>query len=48
MLVQKMDVGDGSSGPMIKIKVSHGLCHYDIAVPAQSTFGNLLSLINCA
>ena len=49
MLVQKMGgAGDGSSRPMIKIKVSHGLCHYDIAVPAQSTFGNYLSLINCA
>lgn len=44
MLVQKMDVGDGSSGPMIKIKVSHGSCHYDTDVPAQSTFGKHLSL----
>ncbi|KAB5520589.1 hypothetical protein DKX38_024908 [Salix brachista] len=46
MLVQKMGgVGDGSSRPMIKIKVSHGLCHYDIAVPAQSTFGDLKKVL---
>ena len=44
MLVQKRDVGVGSSGPMIKIKVSHGSCHYDTDVPAQSTFGKHLSL----
>lgn len=42
MLVQKRDVGDDPSGPMIKIKVSHGSYHYDITVPAQSTFGNHL------
>ncbi|XVE79838.1 hypothetical protein DITRI_Ditri14bG0088700 [Diplodiscus trichospermus] len=41
MLVQKRNVGDASSGPMIKIKVSHGSYHHDIAVPAQSTFGDL-------
>lgn len=43
MLVQKRDVGDASSGtgPMIKIKVSHGSYHHDIIVPAQSTFGDL-------
>lgn len=42
MLVQKRNPGrgDASSGPMIKIKVSHGAYHHDIAVPAQSTFGN--------
>ncbi|KAK6234603.1 hypothetical protein SCA6_009940 [Theobroma cacao] len=39
MLVQKRNVGDVSSGPMIKIKVSHGSYHHDITVPAQSTFG---------
>ncbi|TYH07482.1 hypothetical protein ES288_A08G236900v1 [Gossypium darwinii] len=41
MLVQKRDMGDASSGPMIKIKVSHGAFHHDITVPAQSTFGDL-------
>ncbi|EOY34551.1 hypothetical protein QUC31_018398 [Theobroma cacao] len=41
MLVQKRNVGDVSSGPMIKIKVSHGSYHHDITVPAQSTFGDL-------
>ncbi|XVF68479.1 hypothetical protein PTKIN_Ptkin11bG0006100 [Pterospermum kingtungense] len=41
MLVQKRNSGDASSGPMIKIKVSHGAYHHDIAVPAQSTFGDL-------
>ncbi|XP_075634072.1 BAG family molecular chaperone regulator 4-like [Castanea sativa] len=41
MLVQKRDAGDASSGPMIKIKVSHGSYHHDITVPAQSTFGDL-------
>jgi hypothetical protein len=40
MLVQKRDIGDASSGTMIKIKVSHGSYHHDITVPAQSTFGN--------
>ncbi|PON74001.1 Molecular chaperone regulator [Trema orientale] len=41
MLVQKRDFGDASSGPMIKIKVSHGSYHHDITVPAQYTFGDL-------
>ncbi|CAK7330507.1 unnamed protein product [Dovyalis caffra] len=45
MLVQKRDVGVGSSGPMIKIKVSHGSCHYDIGVPAQSSFGDLKKVL---
>ena len=40
MLVQKRDIGDASSGLMIKIKVSHGSYHHDITVPAQYTFGN--------
>ncbi len=40
MLVQKRDAGEASSGPMIKIKVSHGSYHHNITVPAQSTFGN--------
>ncbi|KAJ0083375.1 hypothetical protein Patl1_31060 [Pistacia atlantica] len=41
MLVQKRDVGDGSSRAMIKIKVSYGSYHHDLTVPAQSTFGDL-------
>ncbi|XVE58999.1 hypothetical protein DITRI_Ditri05aG0009200 [Diplodiscus trichospermus] len=41
MLVQKRNMGDASSGPMIKIKVSHGSYHHEIHVPAQSTFGDL-------
>ncbi|XWS53356.1 hypothetical protein CRYUN_Cryun11dG0150300 [Craigia yunnanensis] len=45
MLVQKRNVGDASSGPMIKIKVSHGSYHHDIDVPAQSTFGDLKRVI---
>ncbi|MBA0737377.1 hypothetical protein Gogos_010845 [Gossypium gossypioides] len=45
MLVQKRDMGDASSGPMIKIKVSHGSFHHDITVPAQSTFGELKKVL---
>ncbi|PPR88187.1 hypothetical protein GOBAR_AA32512 [Gossypium barbadense] len=45
MLVQKRDMGDASSGPMIKIKVSHGAFHHDITVPAQSTFGDLKKVL---
>ncbi|MBA0774579.1 hypothetical protein Gotri_009780, partial [Gossypium trilobum] len=41
MLVQKRNMADAASAPMIKIKVSHGSYHRDIAVPAQSTFGDL-------
>ncbi|CAL8998948.1 PREDICTED: BAG family molecular chaperone regulator 4-like [Prunus mume] len=41
MLVQKRDIGDASSGPMIKIKVSHGSYYHDVIVHAQSTFGDL-------
>lgn len=44
MLVQKRDIGDASSGHVIKIKVSHGSYHHDITVPAQSTFGSFLPL----
>ncbi|XP_021638981.1 BAG family molecular chaperone regulator 4 isoform X2 [Hevea brasiliensis] len=39
MLVQKREVEGDPSGPMIKIKISHGSYHYEITVPAQSTFG---------
>uniref|UniRef100_A0A5B6YY12 BAG family molecular chaperone regulator 4 n=1 Tax=Davidia involucrata TaxID=16924 RepID=A0A5B6YY12_DAVIN len=49
MLVQKRGVGSGSaaatSGPMIKIKVSHGSYHHDVTVPAQSTFGDLKKVL---
>ncbi|KAE8656873.1 BCL-2-associated athanoprotein 4 isoform 2 [Hibiscus syriacus] len=45
MLVQKRNMGDASSAPMIKIKVSHGSYHHDIALPAQSTFGDLKRVI---
>ncbi|MBA0827114.1 hypothetical protein Goarm_011914 [Gossypium armourianum] len=45
MLVQKRDMGDASSGPIIKIKVSHGSFHHDITVPAQSTFGDLKKVL---
>ncbi|GLT26843.1 hypothetical protein SLA2020_018840 [Shorea laevis] len=41
MLVQKRDPGDAASGPMIKIKVSYDSYHHDIAISAQSTFGDL-------
>ncbi|KAF3454889.1 hypothetical protein FNV43_RR05337 [Rhamnella rubrinervis] len=41
MLVQKRDIGDASSGHIIKIKVSHGSYHHDITVSSQSTFGDL-------
>ncbi|KAF9592053.1 hypothetical protein IFM89_011803 [Coptis chinensis] len=45
MLVQKRIDGVGASGPMIKIKVSHGSYQHEINVPAQSTFGDLKRLL---
>lgn len=42
MLVQKRDIGDASSGPMIKIKVSHDSYYHDVIVHSRSTFGNHL------
>ncbi|XP_020537492.1 BAG family molecular chaperone regulator 4 isoform X2 [Jatropha curcas] len=45
MLVQKREVGDDPFGPMIKIKVSHYSYHYEITVPAQSTFGDLKKVL---
>ncbi|XP_062015801.1 BAG family molecular chaperone regulator 4-like isoform X2 [Rosa rugosa] len=39
MLVQKRDTGDASSGPMIKIKVSHDSYYHDVTVHCRSTFG---------
>ncbi|KAA3489501.1 BAG family molecular chaperone regulator 4 [Gossypium australe] len=44
MLVQKRNMADAASAPMIKIKVSHGSYHRDIVVPAQSTFGNRFNI----
>ncbi|KAF7833789.1 BAG family molecular chaperone regulator 4-like [Senna tora] len=44
MLVQKrhpLHPSSSSSSAMINIKVSYGSHHHDIAVPAQSTFGDL-------
>lgn len=41
MLVQKRDIGDASSGPMIKIKVSHDSYYHDVIVHSRSTFGDL-------
>lgn len=45
MLVQKRDDGAEASGPMIKIKVSHGSYQHDISVPAQATFGDLKRIL---
>ncbi|KAF5175815.1 Bag family molecular chaperone regulator [Thalictrum thalictroides] len=45
MLVQKRIDGVGASGPIIKIKVSHGSYQHEINVPAQSTFGDLKKLL---
>lgn len=45
MLVQKRVDGALSSGPMIKIKVSHGSYQHEINIPAQSTFGDLKRLL---
>lgn len=55
MLVQMRDDADAgtggagagaasSRGPMIKIKVSHGPAHYELSVPAHSTFGIIFFL----
>ncbi|XP_059297714.1 BAG family molecular chaperone regulator 4-like [Lycium ferocissimum] len=33
------------AGPMIKIKVSYDSCYHDIIVPAESTFGNLKTIL---
>lgn len=40
MLVQKRDPDAAvATGPLIKIKVSHGLFGHDVSVPAHATFG---------
>ncbi|XP_057954583.1 BAG family molecular chaperone regulator 4-like [Malania oleifera] len=49
MLVQKRNdigaVSSSSSGPMIKVKVSHGSYHHDVTVPAQASFGDLKMIL---
>ncbi|KAL5720973.1 hypothetical protein ACHQM5_013588 [Ranunculus cassubicifolius] len=45
MLVQKRLDQVGASGPLIKIKVSHGSYQYEISLPSQSTFGSLKRLL---
>ncbi|OVA02752.1 Ubiquitin domain [Macleaya cordata] len=45
MLVQKRDDGVGTSGPMIKLRVSHGSYQHEISVPAQATFGDVKRLL---
>ncbi|XP_062015800.1 BAG family molecular chaperone regulator 4-like isoform X1 [Rosa rugosa] len=45
MLVQKRDTGDASSGPMIKIKVSHDSYYHDVTVHCRSTFGDLKRIL---
>ncbi|GMN40390.1 hypothetical protein TIFTF001_009616 [Ficus carica] len=56
MLVQMRDDADAgtggagagaasSRGPMIKIKVSHGPAHYELSVPAHSTFGDVKKVL---
>lgn len=41
MVVQKRDPDAVAvvQGPMIKVKVSHGLFSHDVTIPAQATFG---------
>lgn len=46
MLVQKRDPDAAvATGPLVKIKVSHGLFGHDVSVPAHSTFGDLKRLL---
>ncbi|XP_031497710.1 BAG family molecular chaperone regulator 4 isoform X1 [Nymphaea colorata] len=45
MLVQKRDDGVLSSGPLIRIKVSHGNYQHEISIPAQATFGDLKKVV---
>ncbi|EFJ27783.1 hypothetical protein SELMODRAFT_164705 [Selaginella moellendorffii] len=51
MLVQKRQSGEGENGdstpagPLIKIRVSHGLQAHEISVPAQASFGELKKLV---
>eukprot|EP00249_Psilotum_nudum_P016573 c25888_g1_i2 orf=781-1599(+) len=44
MLVQRRSstsIPAASSGPLIKVKVSHGLYQHETTIPAQATFGDL-------
>lgn len=43
MLVQQRE-DKVNLGPTIKLRVSYGSSHYEIYVPAHSTFGNFISL----
>ncbi|BBN14968.1 hypothetical protein MPTK1_6g15890 [Marchantia polymorpha subsp. ruderalis] len=47
MVVQKRDPDAVAvvQGPMIKVKVSHGLFSHDVTIPAQATFGDLKKLL---
>ncbi|KAG0578548.1 hypothetical protein KC19_4G032000 [Ceratodon purpureus] len=46
MLVQKRDPDAAvATGPLIKIKVSHGLFGHDVSVPAHATFGDVKRLL---
>lgn len=46
MLVQKRDPDAAiATGPLIKLKVSHGLFGHDISVSAYATFGTLQIII---
>ncbi|KAJ7526560.1 hypothetical protein O6H91_16G012200 [Diphasiastrum complanatum] len=48
MLVQKRDANANLAanlGPMLKLKVSHGLVSHGISVPAQASFGDLKKLL---
>lgn len=48
MLVQRRDASKfvtPSSGPLIKVKVSHGLYQHDITIPSHASFGDLKWLL---
>eukprot|EP00250_Pteridium_aquilinum_P002189 c12384_g1_i1 orf=332-1234(-) len=48
MLVQRREASicvSPSSGPLIKVKISHGLYQHDITIPAHATFGDLKWLL---
>ncbi|KAH7434795.1 hypothetical protein KP509_06G034800 [Ceratopteris richardii] len=48
MLVQRRDVvvkATPSLGPLIKLKISHGVSQHDITIPSHATFGDLKWLL---
>mgnify|MGYP002775817008 FL=1 len=50
MLVQKRRVGtcvdvSPSSGPLIKVRISHGHYQHDVTIPAYATFGTSLLFV---